>query len=425
MGEEFCKGCRDCANMNQEEDFSKQANPPLTNINNPFFFNNNKTNISANPTCNNNNESFLNNNKNESFITNSNLLYYEDNNNKLKSNNSYLNEKEKERLNEIKMNNCSKKITNLFRKLKNLKNDSHQILCKDYLTISSSEYILDLENENLDINLAPEKNYLYLGTKFNNKKDGLGLEIFENTKAKYFGIFRNGKRIDAGQFSINNDLEEYYYKGQIEGIYAFGYGWSENKKNGTYYEGKWKNSMKNGYGIEIYKDNSEYRGTFLNGKKDGIGYYKWNDGSSYEGEWKENKLNGYGIFIFKDGSLYKGEWIKNRMNGIGEFSNPGNKTHLGFFNRDIRNGFGITIWHKVNKAFIGFWKDNNQNGFGKFIVNNKIRFGIWKDGALIEKIDSKEEFDNRVNQEQSSYFKFFQFEDYDSIFQMMNHYIEL
>jgi hypothetical protein len=37
MGEEFCRGCKDCTNNNPEEDFSHQANPPLTNINNPFF----------------------------------------------------------------------------------------------------------------------------------------------------------------------------------------------------------------------------------------------------------------------------------------------------------------------------------------------------------------------------------------------------
>ena len=77
MGEEFCKGCQDCTNNNPEEDFSRQPNPPLTNINNPYFFNN-KTNNSINELTQNNNESFLNNynhNKNESFITN-----YEDNN---------------------------------------------------------------------------------------------------------------------------------------------------------------------------------------------------------------------------------------------------------------------------------------------------------------------------------------------------------
>ena len=425
MGEEFCRGCRDCTNNNPEEDFSHQANPPLTNINNPFFFNN-KTNNSVNELSQMNSEIFLNNynhnNKNESFVTSKNVVDFEENT-KLKSIN-HLNSEEVERLLEIQKNNSSKKITNLFRKYKELKNNAHQILCKEYSSIPSSEYILDLNIDELDVNLAPEVNCLYLGTEFRNKKDGLGLEIFSDTKSKYFGIFRNGKRVEAGQFTINNDFQEYFYYGQVKGIYAWGYGWFEDKKNCTYYEGYWENSMKNGYGIEIFPDKSEYRGSFVNGKKDGIGYYKWLDGSSYEGEWKENKLDGNGIYIFKDGSIYKGEWKRNRMNGVGEFSYPGVKTYIGFFERDLRSGFGILIWHKTNKVFVGFWKNNQQDGLGKFIVNAKIRYGTWKDGQLIEKIHNKEEFDKRLNDEEIGYSTYFQTEEYDSFAQLMSQYIE-
>lgn len=420
MGEELCRGCRDCTNNNQEEDFSHQANPPLTNINNPFFFNN-KTSNSVNEVTQMNNESFLNNynhnNKNESYATTKNIVDLEENS-KLRSTN-HLNSEESQKLREIKKNNCSRKITNLFRKYKELKNNSHQILCKEYSTIPSSEYILDLNNDELDVNLAPEVNCLYLGTKFQNKKDGLGLEVFADTKSKYFGIFRNGKRVDAGQFTINNDFQDYYYYGQVKGIYAWGFGWFQEYKNYTYYEGNWENSMKNGYGIEKYQDKSEYMGNFVNGKKDGIGYYKWLDGSSYEGEWKENKLHGYGIYTFKDGSIYKGEWKRNRMNGVGEFSYPGVKTYIGFFERDIRNGFGMLIWHKTNKAFVGFWKNNKQDGLGKFIVNDKKRYGIWKNGEIIEKIGNKNEFDKRLNNEEIGYSTYFQMEEYDNFSQIM------
>jgi hypothetical protein len=420
MGEELCRGCRDCTNNNQEEDFSHQANPPLTNINNPFFFNN-KTSNSVNEVTQMNNESFLNNynhnNKNESYATTNNIVDLEENS-KLRSTN-HLNSEESQKLREIKKNNCSRKITNLFRKYKELKNNSHQILCKEYSTIPSSEYILDLNNDELDVNLAPEVNCLYLGTKFQNKKDGLGLEVFADTKSKYFGIFRNGKRVDAGQFTINNDFQDYYYYGQVKGIYAWGFGWFQEYKNYTYYEGNWENSMKNGYGIEKYQDKSEYMGNFVNGKKDGIGYYKWLDGSSYEGEWKENKLHGYGIYTFKDGSIYKGEWKRNRMNGVGEFSYPGVKTYIGFFERDIRNGFGMLIWHKTNKAFVGFWKNNKQDGLGKFIVNDKKRYGIWKNGEIIEKIGNKNEFDKRLNNEEIGYSTYFQMEEYDNFSQFM------
>ena len=433
MGEEFCKGCRDCTNNNAEDDFSRQANPPLTNLNNPFFLNNKSTN-SVNDVVQMNNESFLNNynhNKNESYMTTNNsrlpLVELEENKNYklkgVKNLNTEDIEIDSERLNEIKKNTSSRKITNLFRKLKQLKDNAHQILCKEYSSIPSSEYILDLNSEELDVNLAPEINCLYLGTKFNDKKDGLGLEMFGDTKSKYFGIFRNGKRVDAGQFVINNEQKEYYYYGQVNGIYAWGYGWFADGKNLTSYEGMWKNSMKNGYGIEIYKDKSEYRGTFLNGKKDGIGTYRWLDNSRYEGEWKQNKLNGYGIYTFKDGSVYKGEFKGNRMCGLGEFSFPGTKTYIGFFHRDCRTGFGILVWHKENKAFIGFWKNNQENGIGKYIYNNKIRYGIWKDGVIVERINTKMDFNRRLNNEEKAYLTYLRIEEYDVIANLINNYI--
>lgn len=427
MGQEFCQGCRDCTNNNPEENLTKQGNIPITNINNPFFFNN-KTNNSGNEMTQINNESFLNNynhNKNESIITSINVNENEEYN-KLKNNNnaySELTPTEKERLKEIKKNIYSRKITNLLRKNKELLINAHQKLCKEYTTISSSEFILDLNKEDLDVNLAPEINCLYLGTKYNNDKDGLGLEIFEESKSKYFGIFKGGRRFQVGKFTINNENQDYSYYGQIKGIYASGYGWFEDRKNVKSYEGMWENSMKNGEGIEYYQDQSEYCGTFLNGKKNGIGYYKWPDGSSYEGNWKENKLDGYGIYTFKDGSIYKGEWKGNRMNGIGEFTSPGEKTYIGYFERDIRNGFGMVIWHKVKKGFIGFWKDNHQDGLGKFIVNNKIRYGFWKEGEIIEKIKSKNEFDQRLYNGEQHYSAFFQIEDYDTFSQYMNQYM--
>ena len=434
MGEEFCTGCRDCTNNNPEDDFSHQANPPLTNFNNPFF--NNKSSNSVNDVAQVNNESFLNNynnynqNKNDTYITTNNSrlpIELEDNKNyKLRAANNANNDEveiDKEKLENIQKNYYSRKITKMFRKYIELKNNSHQILCKEYSSIPSSEYIFNLNSEDLDVNLAPEINCLYLGTKFNDKKDGLGLEIFGDTKSKYFGIFRNGKRVDAGQFVINNDEKEYYYKGQIKGIYAWGYGWFSDERNLTSYEGMWQNSMKNGYGIEIYTDKSEYRGTFLNGKKDGIGTYRWLDNSKYEGEWKENKLDGYGIYTFKDNSVYKGEFKGNRMSGIGEFSFPGVKTYIGYFHRDCREGFGILVWHRDNKAFIGFWKNNQKNGLGKFIVNNKVKYGIWKEDELVEKLQTKLDFNKRLNNYEKAYIAYFRLEEFNVVENLMNQYM--
>ena len=423
--EQFCTGCQDCTNLRQTEgDLSNFANQPILKISRNFNDAEN-TNV-ANFTMNDNSVfgvSDYNKNKDESFTAFSEIK----NDNSENYNHYQSNRKEYEQtklnrddlitLNEIKKNYNAKLLTKYFRKFRDLKNEAHQILYKEYSFISGSEYMQsDPDNSNeLDVDLVPDKNYLYLGTKFNNKKDGLGLEVFSDSDAKYFGYFLNGKRVYLGNFIINNSINSYSYKGEINGLFADGFGINENKNNSTYYEGYWKKSKKNGYGIEIYKDKSIYKGCFLNGKKHGIGFYDWNDNSNYMGEWAYNMLEGYGIYNFKDGSIYKGLWKNNRMDGLGEFTYPGVKSYIGFFEKDKRAGFGILIWYKESKAFIGFWEENKQNGYGKFIANNKIKMGYWENAKLKNTVDDENELINKLNIKDRYYAIYFRLDDYEDI----------
>ena len=336
-------------------------------------------------------------------------------NNSLNNSDEITNKFDKDQIEE----KSAKKITNLFRKLLNLKKISHQKLYKEFSQISSSEYIIGLNSEQLIVDLAPEDNCLYIGNKFNDKKDGYGLEIFNNLNAKYFGKFRNNKRVNYGKYTMSNNSKDYFFFGEIEGIYANGFGWYTDKIKSKNYTGTWKNSMKSGYGIETYYDNSEYRGSFLNGKREGIGLYIWNDNSSYEGEWKENRFDGYGIYKFNDGSEFQGEWKNGQMHGFGEFNNPNIKKYYGFFQNDKRSGFGIEIWLQENKAFIGFWRNNIMHGYGKLIVNENQKFGIWEGGQFKEKL-KKKNFYNKINEDYNQYSNFFQLDDYKSIVNLIN-----
>ena len=50
-------------------------------------------------------------------------------------------------------------------------------LYTEYVSVNDSDYVQNNLRNELDANLVPDKKYLYIGTIFNNKKDGLGLEI--------------------------------------------------------------------------------------------------------------------------------------------------------------------------------------------------------------------------------------------------------
>ena len=59
-------------------------------------------------------------------------------------------------------------------------------------------------------------------------------------------------------------------------------------KDGTKYEGDWKNDMRDGFGKSTFFNSDTYEGEWYFNKKHGIGEYRWADGRIYKGEWKYN-----------------------------------------------------------------------------------------------------------------------------------------
>ena len=285
----------------------------------------------------------------------------------------------------------------IIKKIPAKKQESLLKLYQNYEYCSSFEQPeLDLNSLEYDVNLIPDKCYLYIGQKFLGKKSGYGFEIFQDSNAYYFGKFSNNNRIDYCKFIINNRLNSYQYIGEIKNYFAEGYGIYTNKETDIQYEGEWQHSSKNGYGIEIYGTNSYYQGIFVNGKREGIGFYLWEENVTYEGEWKNNYMHGWGIYKFKDGSKYMGSWKNGKMDGVGLLDAFENKVYFGGFKSDNKCGFGVIKWHKIVKIYLGFWKDNKQNGFGKLFYVDKEIYGYWKEGKIYKKFDNFEEFKKKI-----------------------------
>ena len=288
-------------------------------------------------------------------------------------------------------------LLNILKKIPGQKKEALLKLYQNYEYCSSFEQSeLDINSLECDVNLIPDKCYLYIGQKYLGKKSGYGFEIFQDSNAYYFGKFSNNKRIDYCKFSITNKLNSYKYVGEIKSYFAEGYGIYTNNETDIQYEGEWKHSQKNGYGIEVYGTNSYYQGTFENGKRSGIGFYLWEDNIFYEGEWKNNYMHGWGIYNFKDGSKYMGSWKNGKMDGVGLLDAFENKVYFGGFKNDNKCGFGVMKWHKIVKIYLGFWKDNRQNGFGKMFYADKEIYGYWKEGKIYKKFDNYDEFKKKL-----------------------------
>ena len=93
--------------------------------------------------------------------------------------------------------------------------------------------------------------------------------------------------------------------------------------DGSYYQGKFKNGMRNGPGTFIYLDNSRYEGEWKNDMRQGKGklYFSKDNIQGYKmfyGDWKNDRINGYGFLFLTNGKIHNGIWYNNKMIGVSE-----------------------------------------------------------------------------------------------------------
>ena len=137
-----------------------------------------------------------------------------------------------------------------------------------------------------------------------------------------------------------------------------------------YYEGGFKNGIKNGKG-KLYDDNGNlrYEGDFKNGTNDGKGKI-YNDKGNlwYEGEFKNGALDGKGKLYNDKGNLwYEGEFKNGIKNGKGkEYDILGNLIFKGEFrNHKEWNGKRKDYDNLGNLVFEGEIYNGRKNGKGK------------------------------------------------------------
>ena len=229
-----------------------------------------------------------------------------------------------------------KNISNFFDKERKRKDNNLEICKNQNLKFRN-------KSENKIINkLKIEKNEINYISNKKNFKDGL-----------YEGIIINGKR-------------------EIKGIMKY--------KNGSIYEGQWKNDKRHGRGLYTTQNYNNpnvkgilYEGEFNNDKIEGYGIGKYSSGDKYEGEWKNNKQYGRGTLNYVGGGKYIGEWINGKLNGDGIYY--------------LKNG----------ERFEGKFMDNKYNGYGKYYYQNGDYLeGIFKDDlpigdCILHKIDGTTE----------------------------------
>lgn len=140
----------------------------------------------------------------------------------------------------------------------------------------------------------------------------------------YVGEWIQGIKNGKGR---STSFDEIVYDGWWEQGYWHGTGKLTSK--GVVYEGEFKRGEFHGDGkLEDYMSGASYEGKWAYGKKHGLGrlvctakqYFGGENVTEvYEGEWEEDVRDGQGVQYFKDKSEYHGAWKKGEFHGIGKF----------------------------------------------------------------------------------------------------------
>jgi len=158
MGQEFCKGCQDCANFkNNESNFAYFGNKPIENLSNPTIENNSLDNSLYNKTDLQNDTTFLTNNNNNSNINIKNKneelpissLNNNKNNNDLKAN-LLINKKYDLNKDERNKENSENEEENIYN---NLNNENEENNLYNYKENSKNNY----NDNNIEINRGNNK----------------------------------------------------------------------------------------------------------------------------------------------------------------------------------------------------------------------------------------------------------------------------
>ena len=99
------------------------------------------------------------------------------------------------------------------------------------------------------------------------------------------------------------------------------------------YEGQWVvgTMIREGKGRQTFKDGSMYEGWFRNDKADGKGRLIHADGDIYEGEWMDDMAHGTGMYKHSDGASYQGQWQLDKQHGYGKEDWPDGSSYTGYY----------------------------------------------------------------------------------------------
>ena len=223
-------------------------------------------------------------------------------------------------------------------------------LSGDQRVIAIHKGVYNVIKENAGIFIEPIIKYLQ-----NYKRNGEGIEYYENGQTKFVGEFLNDEYNGEGTF---------YYP------------------NGDYYIGQFKNGIKNGKGYEYYSNGEVFTGLFKNGLKNGYGCIMKNNIKIKEGLFMNDQIINNGEInqsSFQNNNNTINNNVLNNNNLYNDFDNNNNNMNINMNNlySNNMNNFNYNTNFMNNSIYNlmnNFFHNNiiNNNSYGN--INNNILY---------------------------------------------------
>ena len=96
----------------------------------------------------------------------------------------------------------------------------------------------------------------------------------------------------------------------------------------------------------------------VNGKRHGNGILYSKDGSRYEGSWKDNRPNGLGVYVFADQKFDIGEYRNGLLHGFGRTQFHNGDFYRGYFYKGRMQGLGLYVSQDDNSWKFAMFRNN-------------------------------------------------------------------
>ena len=185
--------------------------------------------------------------------------------------------------------------------------------------------------------------------------------------AFWSGGCQDGKVTGTGELSVTRGGKPVVrFTGTMLGGKASGKGSMEvvTDAGAVRYEGGFKDSMLEGYGVLSLANGDRYEGGFHQDKPDGFGLYQGADGL-YQGDIKDGKPHGEGFEKLPGGEQYSGWFYQGERHGPGTLLLTSGEIYEGGFVDDVAQG-KAKFTSAEGDVYAGTWRWGKADG--SFVV---------------------------------------------------------